>query len=193
MPTMAIDMATAKRGIKAWMAEAVDMQVIWANPSAPQPMRPYASLQMISGPTRISGTDEQITETDLAQVGEEVALINCGLREITISCQIYADKPALGQNAQDLMSLAQAKLGQASVLTKLRTAGVTVVEEGPVQNIDQVESGSFVSRANMDVRFYIASQLEERIGYIKTAEVSSTITGIKDPVSDLVDVPIGDV
>jgi len=259
---------TVENAIKAWMATSTGLTSIWRDQSGSQPDRPYASLLVIAGPTRIHGLDElryttdetrvfDVKVTPLAQantkytakindvdhdftsdatptvaeitagltaainagaepvtatdngtdldivgdgdvlfaleltddydgdqlsfenndLGHEVEIEASGLREMTVSCQTYVAKPDSRdptKNAKHLMSLAQSALGLPSVLAALRTAGVSVVDTGPVQNVDALLEDAYEARCNMDVRFGLASNVAEYLGYIKTVEVSST-------------------
>jgi hypothetical protein len=169
---------TVELAIHDWMAEATELETIWRNQSTPRPEYPYATLLIIAGPVRRGGRDEVRTETLSGQPqGEEVAVTTCGLREFTVSCQIYVAKPDHVNpeaHARSLMTAAQSNLGQLSTLARLRAAGLSVVEEGPVQNIDEVLEDAYVSRSNMDVRFYAAANVVERTGYIENAALEST-------------------
>jgi len=121
--------------------------------------------------------------------GHEVGLEVIGMREITVSCQIYVERPDNldpTKHAVHLMTVAQSALGLPTVLATLDTAGVSVIEEGDVNDISEIGGASYGSRANMDVRFGLASVVEERVGYIETVEISST-----EPIA--VDVIVGDI
>jgi len=114
-------------------------------------------------------------------LGHEVEIEASGLREMTVSCQTYVEKPDSRdptKNAKHLMSLAQSALGLPSVLASLRAAGVSVIDEGTVQNIDALLEDAYESRCNMDVRFGLASNVAEYLGYIETVEISSTSLGL---------------
>jgi len=157
-----------------WFVAATGLATIWSEQDAPQPPYPYASLNITSGPTKVAGLDETRTTYDVGQLlGQEIGIETAGLREITLSCQIHARQldatPA--NHPRNLMSRAQSSLGMESFLSGLRVAGLSVIEEGPVQNVSEVVEDTWITRAMMDVRFGLAASVEERVGYIKDTEV----------------------
>lgn len=112
--------------------------------------------------------------------GHEVGIEVSGMREITVSCQAYVERPDSldpTKHALHLMSVAQSSLGLPATLAALSAAGLAVVDEGDVTDISEVIGEAFASRANMDVRFGLASNVEERTGYIDQTEISSSSPG----------------
>lgn len=110
-------------------------------------------------------------------VGHEVGIEIAGMREITVSCQAYVDRPDSldpAKHALHLMTMAQSSLGLPATLATLSVAGLAVVDEGEVIDISEVIGDAYVSRANMDVRFGLAASVEERSGYIHQAQISMT-------------------
>lgn len=115
--------------------------------------------------------------------GHEVGIEVVGLREITVSCQVFIDKPDSidpTKHALHFMSIAQSSLGLPSYLAALSTAGLAVIDEGTILDIAEIVGDAYISRTSMDVRFYLASSVTERIGYIETAKISSPDLGIID-------------
>lgn len=184
MPVQPIDWETVEDALHAWFSNATGLETIWRNQNAPQPPYPYASLSFIAGPTKLGGQDEQRSSTDLGQPqGQEVLVESVGLRTATLSCQVYAAKEDVldpTKHARHLMSAAQSSLGLPSVIAKLSEAGLSIIEEGEVQNIDEVIENAFVSRANMDVRLGLASNVSERTGFIEQVKASSTSLGLDE-------------
>lgn len=164
---------TVEDALYDWFNGVTGLATIWSEQDAPQPPYPYASINVIAGPTKVAGQDEQRITYDGGQpAGQEVGIEVAGLREMTLSCQIHVRQqdatPA--NHARDLMSRAQSSLGLPSVLSALQVAGLSVIEEGPVQNVSQVIEDTWIARAMMDVRFGLASSVEERTGYIAEVE-----------------------
>lgn len=109
-------------------------------------------------------------------LGHEVLQEVAGLRDMTISCQVYVSSPDVTdptKHSRALMTAAQASLGLPSELARFQGVGLAIIEEGDVLNIDELIEDAFVSRANMDVRFGLASNLSERTGFIQATEISS--------------------
>ncbi len=111
-------------------------------------------------------------------LGHEALQIVAGLREMTVSCQVHVGKEDVADpenHSRALMTAAQASLGLPSVLQGLRTAGLSVIDEGPVLTLDELVEDARISRAGMDVRFGLASNLEERTGLLETVAISSDL------------------
>ncbi len=126
--------------------------------------------------------------------GHEVLSEVVGLRTMTVSCQVYTEQIDRRDPTKDSLALAmsaQSALGLPSEIDRFRTAGLALVNEGTVTNIDEVIGDAFEGRSAFDVIFGLASNLAERSGFIKRSEISSD-TGI--PASlELVDELVGDI
>lgn len=170
---------TVEDALHAWLNGATGLTTIWSDQDAPQPAYPYATLKIIAGPTKLSALDETRQSYDAGQAaGAEVGLETGGPREITLSCQVFTRQSATtpSSHPRDLLTRAQASLGMASYLAALRTAGVAVVEVGPVQDVSLKVDDSWSARAVMSVRFRLAASVTERVGYIATVDVDPTYT-----------------
>ena len=178
------DDGVAEDAIQGWFSAATGLTTIWRNQNAPQPPYPYAGLAIIAGPIKLGGKDEQRSSTALGQPpGQDVLVESVGLRTMTVSCRIYTAKEDVldpARHARHLMSVAQSSLGRPSVIAAFSDAGLSIIEEGDVQNIDEVIEDAFLSRANMEVRFGLASNVSERTGFIEKVKASSTSLGFDD-------------
>lgn len=165
---------TIEDAIYDWIFAATGLATIWGEQDSPQPVYPYASLRVIAGPTKVAGQDEERITYDGGQpLGQEIGIEVAGLREMTVSIQVHArESDALSTNhPRDMMTRAQSSLGLPSVLSALHVAGLSVIEEGAVQNVSEAIEDTWISRAMMDVRFGLAASIMERTGYIKDVEV----------------------
>lgn len=177
--TSPINWTTTENAFYTWLVTATGLTVIWADQDAPQPALPYATLKIISGPTRVSQVDEVRQSYDAGQaLGAEVALETGGPREITLSVQVYARQSATtpSSHPRDLLTRAQAALGMASYLAALQAAGVAVIEAMPVQDVSLKVDDSWSARAVMSVRFRLAASVTERVGYIAAVDVDPAYT-----------------
>jgi len=180
MPPVASPIAwtTIEDALYDWLAAATGLTTIWAEQDSPQPAYPYAVLEITSGPTKVGGQDEQRQTYDGGQsLGQEIGIEVCGLREITLSVQVFAkEADALPTNhPRDMLSRAQSSLGLPSVLQALKVAGLSVIEEMPVQDMSEAIEDTWITRAAMDVRLGLAASVTERTGYISTVEVDLDI------------------
>lgn len=149
--------------------------VIWARQNAPQPARPYATLQVIAGPLRLGALDE---ENDVYQAGnaagEEIEQTFKGQREFTLSCQVFADTTADAGTAYDYLSRAMSGLSLPSAQSLFVNVGLAVVSANGIQDLSALLETKWQSRAQMDVRFRIADSVVEKTGYIATVEPDPT-------------------
>lgn len=188
-----ITWSTVEDALHDWLSGATGLTTIWAQQDAPRPAYPFATLSIIAGPTRVGGVDEIRYTYDSGQpLGQEVEIEAAGLREITVSCQAFvAAGTSQTQNrvARDTMCKAQSSLGMPSVQAALRAAGLSVIEEGVVQNASAVDEDTWIGRASMDVRFRLAASVSERGPYVNQVLVSSQLD--VDPDLELDEYPIG--
>ena len=177
-----INMETFQNTIYDWFVDATDLFTIWQDQSAPRPEYPYGSLLITSGPRLASPQWEQRYATISGQpAGEEVKITTCNLCYFDISCQAHVkrcDSRDPNANAIWYINKAQGALGLISVQTILRTADIAYIRSSEVQNIDELISDAYVSRANIDVTFGAVLSIDEYTGYIEKAHITSLPLGI---------------
>lgn len=179
---------TIECAIYDWVTGKVGWEAIWEDQNLPAPDYPYLSLKR-SAVRREGGKPEIRTSTDLGRpLGEEIELLATSPVQFTLTVQAFMDE-ASGANDPNVNSVQtatklQASLGQLSVQSQLFQAGLSIIEELPVQDISEVVNGEFLNRAAFDVRFRTASVMTERTGFIEKVEVESTELGIGPEVWD---------
>lgn len=180
-----IDWPEIESALHRWFAESTGVQIIWANQDATQPAYPYGTLNVISGPTKIGGVDENRC---VIRDGQAI-LQTLGQREITVSCQLNVGKPNTHNpemHSRALMSRAQSALDMQSFRAELRAAGLSVIEEQAPANFDLQVADKWISRTQMDVRFHITICIEEDIDTIETVSYTGMVSraeGDPAPVS----------
>lgn len=170
---------TIRDGLYDAVNGATGWTTIWSDQDAPQPAYPYITMRIISGPLKLSEQDDVRQSFDAGQpLGEEIGRSTGGMREITVSIQAFQRQSSStpSTSAMDALTRLQGALGMATYLTALRTAGLSVVEVGTVQNVSTEVDDSWSDRAAMDVRGRLAASVTERGGYIDTTEISPTYT-----------------
>lgn len=168
-----------------WFAGSTGLgveRVEWADQGAPQLEHPYASLKL--GALRDIGRDEENINGEPANpvAGAEVAIESRGMREVVCSCNVYTRTREPEATAHALLDRARAALGMSTYLDPLCAAGVSYLRKSDAQNLDGLNGDDFVQRAQMDVTFSIASNAEDRVGYIAQVVLSSDLL----PVSPIV-------
>lgn len=138
-------------------------RVYLADQDGPREVRPYATLKIISGPSRVYPRD---IEQPTANPGE----VNvAGWRELTMAVEVYGTGGM--QSCVDL----EASLEIPSVYETFRAAGVAIIEVLPVVNLTELLETDFEERGQFDVRLLASSNVlvvpsPAGTGWIETTE-----------------------
>lgn len=159
-----------KLAIWQWFSTAVaPYPVIWGNQDSPQPATyPFGVIDVLSGPNfhDASGIDEVFWTTS----GNTVTAHVNGPRKFTLTCKI------LGPDAHNIIARAQLSLAVLSVQETLRNVGISVQNQGNVDDISFVNADSIVRGAQLDVIFGTSSlERTEDYGSIGTVELNNGI------------------
>lgn len=197
-PKTIIDWAKTQRAIWQWAVDQLCLapeQVIWGRQNVAQAKRPYCSLDMVSGPG-MYGQDgvKYLYESD-APAGEELQVLHYGARRFVVSANIFAnvrsDDNTESLGFEDLAiayaSKLQESLDQRSIREALGAANITVSDVKPVVQFLQSDGDEIVSRASVDVEFFVAGARETaRTTYIETLIGDATLVA---PVAPNTTVP----
>ncbi len=187
---LAIDWQTLRKVIQDWFRRSTELEIIWADQDQPQPEYPYASLNIISGPTRVGGRDDVIDSTDLtAPAGQEVELCHQGPREFTVNVQIHVgpvkdqsgtrQEPLPNCDARALLATAEAQILFQVTKQEFKEKALAFVRSQTPLSLDPIIAGDFVHRVSQDFEFSTMSRVAERTTFIEDATITGTIT---DPV-----------
>jgi hypothetical protein len=105
-----------------------------------------------------------------------LSIFKRGYREVTVSFQAYVGPPDNNnpaKNANFLISLAQGSLQLDSVRDTFKSDNIAVIEDLGITRLDQVIEDTFVSIANLDIRFLVSSSVFDTASYIKKVLVDS--------------------
>lgn len=160
-----MDWPKIEDALHAWLKGATGVTCIWAEQSGPQPKPPYCTLR-IDGPRRLGGADELRQEAD----GHDVRQLAAGQRELTVQCQAFTAGMNGQATARELLTKAQARLSLPAVQEQLADVGLSVIDEGNVQNVSTVLETKWQGRAALDVRIGCADSAEDRVGSIESVE-----------------------
>lgn len=172
---MAIGWSDIEAAILAWFKASSGLSaVIWANQTAPQPALPYATL-LIRPPARLAAQDDvQEVYVGSNPAGQEVELRQKGVREISVSCQVFSAAVRGAGTAREILAKAQTGLETPSLRQALYQAGLSVVDEGAITDVSALVETKYQSRAAMDVLFYCVDEVTEKTGYIETVNYDAT-------------------
>jgi hypothetical protein len=176
-----MNLSTLRAAWYAWAAaNSSGAQVVWADQSAPHPARPFVTLKL-NGPFRDLGADE------LRHTATEGAFELCGHRRFVLSVQV------LGTDAPSAHGIAislNTSLGKPSALATLRASGISVSDEGDIQNLTQFMDTQFEGRFAFDATFLATESVSDTLGSVRTVE----IIGMNDTalIGDALPPPEGD-
>ena len=183
-PTLApIDFEAVEDAIQAFFAAASGLEVYWADQLKPRGTYPYGTVKIISGPDRV-GQDEVRVEAaspDPGKPGEGGLLRSVGNREITVSFQVFGP-------ANNIAPAASARAYAASVAAAfalplygdvLAVAGLAVRGVGNPIGLPNVQvADAWFTRANLDVRLGLASNVSQPVHVIELAHAAAVGAGL---------------
>jgi hypothetical protein len=134
-------------------------------PNSPRPSLPYLALKVTTAAARYG---DDFTER---LAGSSSLYNHGGQRLMVISFHAYG---ATHEEAYGLMALWQARLEQAPTQAALRAAGIAVWLQGAIMDLSALQDSAYEGRAQMDVRFGIASNLVADLGQITQVIIDGT-------------------
>jgi hypothetical protein len=154
-----------------WVSTAVPWTVVWAERNAPQGVLQFVAIKAgpLAGIMEDSHSGPDATGLDTITGDREF--------QFTAECvglnspqntggATPAPKPMTYEMAERIAS----SLQKRSVLDTLTGAGISCVEVLPVQDLSEIGSVRFQTRALVEVRFRIARQVTDQLNWIDTAE-----------------------
>lgn len=156
--------------IRALIAKATTLQVIFANQNGPRPKLPYVTLRVDTAPRAL------LSEADLSEGGVQTYAAH---RDATVELQCFGDGSfeALDDLSQRLKGPSMVAAGYA--------ANIAIYAVDAVQNIPVLRDGAkYEPRSVLDIGVRYTKQHDEDVGLIKTVQGEMTL---QDHGSDLVD------
>ena len=160
--------------LRVWVASASGVTAIFARQEGARPASPYIT---ISVSTRRIGQDWlDVEDADTPTAGAEIVHRARGQRELTITLQAFGGP--VGETAPAaLLELVQAKSILPTPRDALNAAGIGIGTFGPVRVFDTLRNGDVLeTRASMEVRGFIASEVSETGTYIETVDLDGTVS-----------------
>lgn len=168
-----INWPAIQSGLTTWVQQATGLIPIWARlpGDAIQPPRPYAEIDLVSGPTPV-GRDGMVWQynganTPAPPVGQEIAPVVFGMRRLGFQVKVYSgnsdpttglpDPVDLGDTAMSYISGLHASLTVPSVQSLLLSAGLAITSIGQAYNLPETEDSVWVSVAGLDIEFNTSS------------------------------------
>ncbi len=190
------DWLAAQDAILRW-AKQSGLIAVWSRYNAPRPANPFIALKITQAPSPVAYDCRQYTydsTVDAFQVNV------AGQREFVCNVQafIQVDSPdasmegsgIFGQwaDAAGYLALLSSALRAPGTIDDLASADVSVIDITPIIVLDDIALGEFDSRASMDVRFRIASNLiiaptPQGIVPILSTQITGNTSGITEGIT----------
>lgn len=169
-----------RQGALSWISTSTGITTIWANANAPRPNYPYATVNIISGPT----PRQSLWNTNLNSAGDTTTR-DC-LAEMVFSINIFSDSHQPATHAQRYAQLAIGDLQTRTRRDALCAAGLLGVINIPtLNNFDFSDDGNnYITRAQFDVTVVVQAVVTEADTFIETFE---TRTVVEDQAGNTVD------
>lgn len=170
--------------ISYWVRQTTgldDAHVLFAEQTGPRPLdgQAFASIRM-GGITPLAVVDPVEETYDNTQPpGQEVEQRVAGLREMAVSVQLFGSQntKVTGDNTASTMALAaQVGLGLPSVKANFEAVGMSLFDNGSIDNVTALKGTQFEGRSILNVRCYINQTVSEHTGYIETVNLEDDIT-----------------
>lgn len=172
---MATDWTAVENAIHQTVATAASMATIWTAQETVQPSSDYLTLQR-SGPGGSNWTEVVTQTTDLGQpAGSEVEIRVSVHSEFTVRVQAFTATTTKSTAAASVLGALRLKLRLQSARASLAAAGLVLVSVDAVRDLAAIAGTRWQGRAAMELRFRMVETEAERVGYIATAEVTTTL------------------
>ncbi len=171
--TQPLSYNAARKALVAVVKEYTGRECILADAKVGQPEDrpplPYFTVKFVT-PGIIYGDDDRRYET--LEGGLQTKVSTGGLRGVSTSFQCFAKEQ---EDAWDLMARLQSALQQLGPQGALRRAGIAVWRVGTVADLTQLLNTGYEGRAQMDVLFGMAANVEEKTSVVDKVELEGTV------------------
>lgn len=159
-----LDLAPYRKAIYDWAKLELEMEFIWADQNAHRPNKPYGTLKIIPGFSKIGATDNITHKLD--------GVFNvAGTREFTLSLNCYGD------SALERANFVSSSIEKPTVIETFSAAGLVVVRVEQVNDLSKTMDNAYETRSQIDVRFRLKTIVEDDVGIIETVEILNNING----------------
>lgn len=159
-----LDLTAQRKAIYDWAKAELEMEFIWADQNTHRPNKPYGSVKIMPGFSKIGLTDNMTHKS-----GGIFSI--AGTREFTLSLNCYGDR------ALERANFVSSSIEKPTVIEKFSAAGLVVVKVEVVNDLSRIMDNAYESRAQVDVRFRLAQVVEDDVGFIETVELKNINNG----------------
>ncbi len=156
--------------IRALVAKATPLQVIFANQNGPRPSLPYITLRVDAAPRA------PLLEADLTEDGRQTYAAH---RDSTVELQCF------GEGSTDALDDLSQRLKGPSMAAAAYAANLAVYATDAVQNVPVLrDGGRYEPRAVLDIGVRYTKQHDEDVGLITTVQGEMTLQGPDSETAD---------
>lgn len=179
-PITPIGWTNIQAAIHAFVVAATGLpaeRVMWGNQTAPRPTYPYATITKISGPNPIGQAEQRSTTTGVAPADTTTLDIGANA-EIVVSIKVHSLSATPAENAAAYIGAVFAALDIPTYVDPLRVQCAVRGINGPVNLPDMQVADVWISRAVLDVRLGIVSNVSIPIDVIETVQAAAVGDGL---------------
>lgn len=170
--------------IKSWVKNVLGIDGYWEQQNVTEKRYPEITLARLNGPIGAGGYNDFQTVT-IDTVTKERVTTSEGHREFTLTVKAATPRDYdTERDAVSLLSTLGSSIKLDSVHDLFEANAMAAVQVYGVVDISQVVNGEWISRASMDVRFRVASQIVERVPYFVKVQITSTQPAAVDTTVD---------
>lgn len=159
------DWATSQARLKSGIPT---YDFMWEDQSEHRLTPPYGSLKFTQGPVRIF-------QDELRKEGSD--FLNSGLREITLSVNLY------GEKAFEVSDFLNGGIERPSILEMFNSSGLAYINATAVRNLTRLTGARYESRFQFDVRFRLAHNFVDTAqGYFDKVEITNELDNTTETI-----------
>ena len=133
--------SSVRQDIRDWLAEVMDIEVIFANQDGPVPPRPYATV--------LVGSIVNPVTDHLSHPDDEEEYTQTGVRQFTVSVQVFAD------DAVDVLEELRSYIPTPEAINDLEGIETVCYNTSDVEDLTALSGTQYRTRASIDLFFRI--------------------------------------
>lgn len=174
-----IDWVAIRDTLWDWFSVVTGCETIWSDEEGPQPLYPYASLNILPGPGELGVLDEQ-------RINADGSITLVGRRDFILSCQVHIGGESSRDPAADArirLDAAIASLAAPQFVDALEAVNIGLRSRGQPQNLDLAIGTEWIKRSQVDIGFGTTSFVDTsvwpdlgKVGWFNKVRVSSDLS-----------------
>lgn len=178
-----INFTAIENALAAWVtAQSGGPLPIWDKQAQPQPALPYITLKRAPPVALILLDPVTISYNGSAPLGQEITTTITAQKEMTVTLECFANTITGAGTAAEYLSELITSLRFPSVLAALYAVGLSIRRKENVLDLSALVATAFQTRASVEIVLGLVDVATDvPTGYIDTAQVTPTISGVEYP------------